>query len=547
MLCKTTMRALLAPLTGLFAVLFATTASAVIELGESDAVSLKFAGETLSKDASNDVAGVLFFYKIAATGDALQLKAETDILLPAQASTSNYYVKYTLGTGMVWARDLAVTDMTIGGTDAGARAFQGLANNNQVIFQVGNGPYDIGTELVLQLSGAPDDPGTTDVNEALSAVAVNGVGSFTATVAVYADLGSALADSGAFFTKGPTEVVNVKRAVSVETESLFDIADVSTLVADGGPFRRFVADRTGGAESGVLGTTNVKVDVTLRHALTSRVIDASIVGSTNVEVTSEAGNFAVSLNAGGVQNTEAAKPWMLSSTATCTNGPLTLSIGDTALETYEEDPDGDDGPGRKGGITAAGIQAATKASGTAGAATGTNYFCVLVKGNTEPIPEIGDPTKKDSYMIKLTPTLAAESPVKPLTSGPFAMGAIDRNGTTVHVSYLTTNEEINQRLVLVNRGGDAAVFWVEDDSFSLEEGTSVTKNGLSSSLQSAGMIPGNGRLVITVSDHIEFEGQPRGAATVNVAAPTRDIDVMTIQRSPATGEVDTTLYQHAES
>ena len=61
------------------------------------------------------------------------------------------------------------------------------------------------------------------------------------------------------------------------------------------------------------------------------------------------------------------------------------------------------------------------------------------------------------------------------------------------------------------------------------------------------MIPANGRLVVTVRTALGFDGRDRGSATVNVAAPTRDIDVMTIQRSPFTDEVDTTLYQHAGS
>ena len=58
------------------------------------------------------------------------------------------------------------------------------------------------------------------------------------------------------------------------------------------------------------------------------------------------------------------------------------------------------------------------------------------------------------------------------------------------------------------------------------------------------MVPGNGRLVVRVQDNITFEGMTRGAATVNVAAPTRDIDVMTIQVHPGTGQIDTTVYQH---
>ena len=96
--------------------------------------------------------------------------------------------------------------------------------------------------------------------------------------------------------------------------------------------------------------------------------------------------------------------------------------------------------------------------------------------------------------------------------------------------------------MLVNRGADAVSFWIED--FNLETGTKLDEEQ-PGPMAWVRMIPGNGRLVVTVRDDLGFDGRDRGSATVNVAAPTRDIDVMTIQRSPFTDEVDTTLYQHA--
>ena len=235
---------------------------------------------------------------------------------------------------------------------------------------------------------------------------------------------------------------------------------------------------------------------------------------------------------------------MLADNAGCTNGPLTLSGDDgAALDKYDADPDGDDGPLKAGDLTPAGIQAATRASGSAHAAVGMNYFCVLVVGNKEPIQEIGNPAEPSSYNVTITPQFAggAMRPVKGMAVSK-AVGAIDRNGTTVNVTYLTTNAFINQRLVIVNRSADAVSFWV--DEFNLEDETAVVTNMLA--LGSGQTVPANGRKVVTVSDVVEFDGQTRGSATVNVAAPTRDIDVMTVQRSPFTEEVDTTLYAPEE-
>ena len=549
MLCKTTMRAALAPMIGLLGVVLATTAGATITIGESqekgENPSLKVAGETLSKAQSNLVAGYLNFYKIAATPTDLALTVDTDILLP---TVTNYYVRYVFsgGRGIVFSRALETNDLSAGGIAASAIAYQGGINQNVVIFQVGDN-YPLGATFRLDLSGMPDDGETMEVNEILGGLAVAGLGSHTVTMSIHDSLTNARAGTDAAFSAGPTEVINVSRAVYGKITPAVDIANVSTPVSEGGPFRRFVPAADGsGADSGVLATTFVGVNTQLRHAVTGFPVTADIISATNAVATSEAGNFAVSLNEGGTVNTSVRKPWMLSEETDCMSGPLELGVTNGTLATYgEEDPD-DTGPLLKTDHTPEAIASATMASGRAANATGTNYFCVLVAGNTEPIPEIGDPMTMDAYMLSLTPVLAAgaDSPLHPGTIGPSPAGAIDRNGTTVHLTYLTTNPEVDQRIVLVNRGADAVAFWVEDDSFNLEAGTTVT-NGLG--IDMGHMVPGHGRLVLKTPDHIMLEGQQRASATVNVAAPTRDIDVMTIQRSPATGEVDTTVYQHAEN
>ena len=157
-------------------------------------------------------------------------------------------------------------------------------------------------------------------------------------------------------------------------------------------------------------------------------------------------------------------------------------------------------------------------------------------------PRSAIPTTKNAYVLTLTPKLenAEDKPVWPRMIGPAAAGAIDRNGTTVHLTYLTTDDVHVQRLVIVNRGADSARFWVGDDSFNLEEGVTLVSNLLQ------GTVPGRGRRVLSVRDNVMLQGKTRGAATINIAAPTRDIDVMTVQSNPGTGQIDTTIYQHAE-
>lgn len=539
-----------------------------------------------------------------ANPDQMLITTTTDILLPADV----YYVRYVFdgavisetaglvvgdSSGHAIAADGTVSDTAT--ANAANVAYRGLRGNNMVIFQYASQEWGRGSEFRLQLSGqqSADQTGTTDVNEATpgyAKIAVTRTGSIMATVSVHESLTAAVDGNGALYEASGT-IAQIDYVVGAKIDSMSDVADVATSVEDGGPFRRFTTTGMGGKESGVLGKTSVTVKATgsrswtrgYRNADTGADLagDATdrIVGSTTASVTSEAGNFAVAVKSGAPLATDAnpggvirsggateevanrrhtnLMPWMLSSTAECGNGGLDLGVVGGTIETYQRarcpigsaadcvgDPDGTGatgGPYMAGDLTPAGIASANIASGTAGAAIGDNYFCVLVTGNTEPIPEIGNPSAPASYKLVITPTLAvATNPFKP---GAVAkdVGAIDRNGTTVHLTYLTTNPFVDQRLVLVNRGADAAMFWVED--FNLEEGTTLMMNNLS--IPEENMIPGNGRLVVGIANSIELDGQTRGSATVNVAAPTRDIDVMTIQRSPFTDEVDTTVYQHA--
>jgi len=535
-----------------------------------------------------------------ANPDQMLITTTTDILLPADV----YYVRYVFdgavisetaglvvgdSSGHAIAADGTVSDTAT--ANAANVAYRGLRGNNMVIFQYASQEWGRGSEFRLQLSGqqSADQTGTTDVNEATpgyAKIAVTRTGSIMATVSVHESLTAAVDGNGALYEASGT-IAQIDYVVGAKIDSMSDVADVATSVEDGGPFRRFTTTGMGGKESGVLGKTSVTVKATgssswtrgYRNADTGADLagDATdrIVGSTTVSVTSEAGNFAVAVKSGAPLATDAnpggvirsggateedpnrrhnnPTPWMLSSMAECGDGPLGLGVVGGTIETYQRarcpigsaadcvgDPDGTGGY-TAGDLTPAGIASANIATGNAGAAIGDNYFCVLVTGNTEPIPEIGNPSAPASYKLVITPTLAvATNPFKPGAKAE-DVGAIDRNGTTVHVTYLTTDPFVDQRLVLVNRGADAAMFWVED--FNLEDKTTVTTNMLK--ITEEKMIPGNGRLVVNVKNNITFDGQTRGSATVNVAAPTRDIDVMTIQRATFTDEVDTTVYQHA--
>ena len=571
MLCKRTMRAALAPVIGLFGVLLAMSAGAAIDLGErqgfisADPPNFdqnppnRYAAETISIAQCQRQGARCAAYRVAATVGALRLTATTDILLP---TGTQYYVRYNF-TGGWFATDLVsgtspdVSDLDVtpaGGSETGttAVAYRGEADDNTVIFQLAEDlELPKGSMFELDLSGMADDVSTENINELLGNFNITGTGSATAEMAVYASLTGAVDESGALFEAGPAVIIQVDRVVGADVEPMVDVAYVSTLDTDGGPFRRFLPNGMGGKNVGVLAEVTSVVNQTgsrlwssangYRNASTGRRINNSIVASISAVASSDPGNFAI-VSAGGDLIPGNKKPWRVSSDADCGDGELTLGVAGGDIEVHEDDPDGRSGHLSAGDPTPAGVASANRASGTAGFSVGTGYFCVLAAGNDNAIPEVGDPTTMDAYSLMVHPQLANadDKAFKPGAVGPKAAGAIDRDGTTVHLTYLSTHEAYNQRLVIVNRGSDAAQFWVDDASFNLEDGVTLISNTLQ------GMVPGNGRLVLRVQDEVTLDGRTRGAATINVASPTRDIDVMTIQVHPGTGQIDTTVYQHAD-
>ena len=93
------------------------------------------------------------------------------------------------------------------------------------------------------------------------------------------------------------------------------------------------------------------------------------------------------------------------------------------------------------------------------------------------------------------------------------VGEIKRNGATANVSYLTTAEKHNRRLIIVNRGSRPIV--MTNISFQTEEGTEAD---LSDAAKAAAAIPGAGTIApgdsvtYRVRDMLSITGKSRRAA-----------------------------------
>ena len=205
----------------------------------------------------------------------------------------------------------------------------------------------------------------------------------------------------------------------------------------------------------------------------------------------------------------------------CTGGsPLALYAPDADGDPVRIDPTSSSNP----------TFSAEATEGRASVDSGdTFYLCVNVSENEIPIPVVGDDRELDGYKITVTP--AGSSATTADANG----GAIDRNGASINITYLSLDPSYNQRLVIVNRTGREATFWM--DEFQTEEGTMITG-------EIRGTVGAMSRMVVDVQNELmsNMGGQDRASGTLNLTAPTGNVDVMTVQVHPGTGQIDTTIY-----
>ena len=576
MLCKRTMRAALAPVIGLVGLLGATMVSAQEEL--SAVIATKVVGGmevdgpvTLASETLSGVTGMVtegHYHVFTASSSVpavaggkpdrwLELRAEVDILLTNRGESDHYYIRYDFG-GMVFSAmppkpEIWVPYTFDEGTDRAtstaymvvpaniAVAYRGRQGDSSVIYRIPADPTANNPTLKYVESGedfgrfpteiSMDYPVGTKFTLLLPhhlAVMAAREATYGGTFRVFEDLSEAReSEFGADVFHATGDVINLAPAVAPATiVAKLALAEVSTSEEAGGAFRRFVDSvgddgdmDTAPDDSANLATVTVGLVASPplhanNNLMTATAADIGL-GAT-VVVTSDAGNFAVGTFHIG--------------TAGCGTGALALmKLGpDGLLVAIEMDEEA----------------LATSSTATIGA--GDSLFCNSVADNMDPIMEVGDPERLDGYMLAVTPTIGGDPPdaVMPAAGEPMAAGAIDRNGTTVHITYLSASERVLQRLVIVNRGTDPARFWMTE--FQAEGGAMVTHTGDQELAQvTESEVPGGTRRVVRIQDNLAVNVRPlRTAGTLTVAAPTRHIDVMTVQI--VGGVLDTTVYQHAE-
>lgn len=114
------------------------------------------------------------------------------------------------------------------------------------------------------------------------------------------------------------------------------------------------------------------------------------------------------------------------------------------------------------------------------------------------------------------------------------LGRIRRDGTTVHLPYVTTYEGYNQRITLSNRSGVRARY---EFSFRPEDKV-VARPGMNAT----GMLAAGQTLILRAVDLVTLTGGSRTAATVSVVAQPTDIDISSTLVDLDTGVAALTVH-----
>ena len=164
-----------------------------------------------------------------------------------------------------------------------------------------------------------------------------------------------------------------------------------------------------------------------------------------------------------------------------------------------------------------------------------SYLCIMVLAADSPmavaIPET------TPYMVAKNIVLAgaySASKFAPMPA-PAPLGAIMRNGTTVHIPYVTQFANYNQRIVIVNRGAEATYSF----SFMTEDGVTATPGA-----DAEGTLAANSTTYLSLMNHdvVTIEGPfNRASATLIVEREPSYIDVV-VSQTNANGGTDTVKY-----
>ena len=475
--------------------------------------SFTYAAETLLTSAVTEVAGdSTKYYDVGGSGTVV-LSAPADV----GADEGDIYLVAVTLDGMVFrtAPTIAVTDGT--GSPAFSVATGGAAKDKMVVFR---------------LTGGGLSATASNINVTASYAVSEGGGSATVTLTNQTLAGLGIAGVSGTMTHGPANVIKVESALK-ETPMANDLtAEVAS------SFKKFEGGMTVGNLGSITiginghriatdGTGTTAVDGLEDIAATGQTTDTPAAANSSV---SFMGNFSFTEKV-YVHGDDDCGVEVLAADGSGTG----VSAGtDTTLASAADDIRMMEGEGDAAMVTNTTKPVNldnTPNDANDQLASFTGHLCIMVQGD--------DTDDMEAPRIPDTDAYTATASYKALTdaaSGPMGMqrmlGEIDRDGTTIRMPYLSTNDKFNQRIRIVNRGHDARYemeFHGTDDEPGMDASGTLDANSITVlSLRTDDVVtPGNGN---NTSGTIIVEAQPGM------------IDVATVQVNRETGNTDTVVY-----
>ena len=143
-----------------------------------------------------------------------------------------------------------------------------------------------------------------------------------------------------------------------------------------------------------------------------------------------------------------------------------------------------------------------------------------------------------TYMVT-TNYVGLSNAAYPPVGDTHTLGRITRDGTNVHIPYLSTFGPYNHRIVMRNRGSRDARYMITFDGEA--DVTPTSRDG------ATGTVPAGGVVVVRARDAVEISGGSRVAASVNIEGAPTVIDVATVQTNTTNGSTDTVRYSATQS
>jgi hypothetical protein len=171
------------------------------------------------------------------------------------------------------------------------------------------------------------------------------------------------------------------------------------------------------------------------------------------------------------------------------------------------------------------------------------YLCISVDQESEDFGTIPDTT----HYLAITALEGISDAVHEPQGMMYPLRRVRRDGTVVHIPYLTTYEGYNQRIVLSNRGTRNATYRI---MFRPEVHVTATpKMGddpdvecRDDAIYHCGMLDAGTTRTLRAMDVVDLEGGKRTAATIMVEARGTNIDVSSIIVNKESQDTDTVVH-----